>query len=163
MAEQNKGYRVVDKELEQMIEEEIENPTEELEEPEEQEESEDISLDRSNNNGHQEMSDAQLDVFERRELAKKIPGYGHLFHVAPENLHESARLSKQMIFGFAARDMQQSVLAPTRTLSAWDVFKFSFMGYTISDEGKGRDEAITMHHLTTEEKEAAAQGGLYDK
>ena len=134
---------------------------EEIEEEELDSEEESAEL-MSKGNGHQEMSDAEISAFQRRELAKKIPGYGNLFHVDNEYLHESARLSKQAIFGFAARDMQQEVLNPKRVLSAWDIFKFRFMGYTISEDGKGRDESITLHHLTTEEKEAAAQGGLYD-
>ena len=133
-----------------------------IEEPEEQEESEEPSLNKDRANSHGEMSDEKMAIFEKREMSKKIPGYGHLFHVDTENLHESARLSKQMTFGFATRDMQQGVLNPKRTESAWDIFKFAFMGYTISEDGKGRDEAIALHHLTTEEKEAAAQGGLVD-
>jgi hypothetical protein len=132
---------------------------EETEEELEEESTEQVD---TRGNGHQEMSDAEVAAFQKRELSKKIPGFGNLFHVDNEFLHESARLSKQAIFGFAARDMQQEVLNPQRTLSAWDIFKFRFMGYTISEDGKGRDESITLHHLTTEEKEAATQGGLYD-
>lgn len=133
-------------EVEEELEEEIEEPSP-----------------KSRGDGHHgEMTDAEIRAFERRELAKKIPGFGNLFHVDPEYAHESARLNKQMIFGFAARDMQQAVLDPHRTLSAWDIFKNKYMGYTISEDGKGRDESIALHQLTTEEKEAAAQGGLVD-
>ena len=137
---------------------------EELEEDNigEQAEADDNTLPADQGGDHGEMSQSEQDAIERRELARHIPGYGHLFHVQEENLAESTRLSKQAIFGFAARDMQQGVLNPKRTKSAWDIFKFSLMRYEISEEGKGRDESITLHHLTTEEKEAAAQGGLHD-
>lgn len=135
---------------------------EEEEELEEETESQDNTLPVDRKNGQHEMTDAELNSFERRELAKHIPGYGHLFHVDEEFLPESGRLSKQAIFGFAARDMQQGVLDTKRTQSAWDIFKNKFMRYTIAEDGKGRDESITLHHLVTDEKEAAAGGGLHD-
>ncbi len=137
-----------------MVKKEEEEIEEEIEEEEET---------GTRDNGHKEMTAAEEAAFEKKELAKAVPGWGHLFHVDPENLHEASRLNQQAIFGFAARDMQQAVLDPNRTMSAWDIFKFGFMGYMISLDGEGRTEAIALHHLSTEEKEAAVQGGLYDK
>lgn len=139
-----------------MARKEIEEALEELEE--------EIEDTEAGGNGQRaNISQEEVDKFEEQEEDRHIPGKGHLFHVKNKHLHESARLNKQMIFGFAARDMQQAVLDPNRTESAWDTFKNRFMGYTISEDGEGRKESIVMHQLTAEEKEAAAQGGVFGR
>jgi hypothetical protein len=166
MEEKLKHKKVVDREVEGIIEKAVEE-SEEIEElePEQAEEAEETSLPsgEENDNGQGELSDAQMALFDKRELAKKIPGYGNLFHVEEEFLPESSRLGKQAIFGFAARDMQEeTILNKKRKLSAWDIFRNRFMRYTISEDGQGRVESITLHQLSAEEKEAAAQGGLAD-
>jgi len=163
--------KIVDDDTQRIIDKAMEEPEEPLEpegidEPENTETEESSLPENSSGNGNNEMSVTQMELFEKREMAKRIPGYGHLFHVDDDWLPESVRLTKAMEFAFAARDMQQAtiLLDPKnpRKQSAWDIFKNKFMRYTISDEGKGRDDAIALHHLTTEEKEAAAQGGLVD-
>lgn len=110
-----------------------------------------------------QVSEAEMKRIHQREMSKKVPGWGFLFHVEEEFLPEVTRLNEQAIFGFAARDMQQAVLDPNRTQSAWDIFKNRFMRYNFSFDGLGREQAIQLHQLTQDEKEAAMQGGLYDK
>lgn len=148
------------------IREEVENEEEELEEDRDIEGNGNCTgvhtLPADQSDGHHEMTSEEIDAFERRELAKKVPGFGHLFHVDEEYLSEACRLPKQAILGFAARDMQQGVLDSKRKKSAWDLFKFPYMRYTISEDGKGRDEDLTALHITDDERQAAAQGGLHD-
>jgi hypothetical protein len=153
-----------------------EEETEELEEVEEVEEVESEEAESeeteetiippsravAKSNGQGEMSEAQLKAFERRELAKKVPGYGHLFHVEEEYLPESCRIPKAACFAFAARDMQQGMIDLKRVKSAWDLFKNPFMRYTIAEDGKGREEDIQVLHITDEERQAASSGGLHD-
>lgn len=136
---------------------------EEIEELEELEDSEDnIAGKEVSGDGHRpNISQEELDVFEERELDRQIPGRGHLFHVKKKHLHESTRLNKKMIMAFAIGDVQQAVLNHTRTESVFEILKNAIMGYEISEDGEGRKESIILHQLTSEEKEAAAQGGLF--
>ena len=131
-----------------------------------EEEGETTSVIGGKGNGQRKLTSEEIVSLQEFELAKKIPGYGSLFRVPKKYIHEACRLPNDMAaFAFAARDMQQATLdlSGARIDSAWDVFKYAYMGYTIGIEGKGRDDQIALQHLTIEEKEAAARGGLLDE
>lgn len=117
------------------------------------------------NNGHMPESatgitDAQIEKWDKLDTDKNIPGSGHLFHVKPEHLPESTRLTPREIQGFSIAAVQQAVFDISRKESLIEIFIQKYMRYQISNDGQGRKENIILHQLSAEEKNAI-RGGMF--
>jgi len=151
-------------EPEDSTEEELEKSQDsELEEKPETEEQEPLGRGDGHRPSVGDLSDEKQAAFEERELDRAIPGRGHLFNVKKKFLHESTELNEAEVFSFAIGDVQKALYDHNRTESVFEILENAIMGYRISLKRKGRGESIILHQLTTEEKQAAADGGLLDR
>ena len=110
-------------------------------------------------NGHKEISQAEIEAFNKKQEERSIPGIASLYRVDDKWLGEVTDLNEREIAAYAVGDMQQGLADPKRTKSAYELLRNSAFRYKISKVGKGRDDQVILHRLEADMKAQGLTGG----
>lgn len=106
----------------------------------------------------------QRKRFEEEEAESRVPGAGYLVNVKKKNLPQNTRLNEREILLFSLGKLQDAIVNPNRTETAFAILTNNIMEFKISYNGMGREETLKARQQEAEKAaEAAAKGALFGK